>query len=138
MANRRTHNAAIAVVALPSAISVWIYTRDLLAAALSFGFCLLGQPLTPDLDQEGWVGPFWQPYARMIEHRHIWSHLPVLGTVGRIVYVLIVPITILSVNYRWWEHIDIALLEWVALWAFVGLTIADTTHWVLDGFPLRV
>ncbi len=77
------------------------------AAAFTAG-CLVGLIVNPDLDVRhptyshailrrsggsllGWLwGLFWWPYVHMIipRHRHPVSHLPVLGTLIRVVYLL--------------------------------------------------
>jgi hypothetical protein len=76
-------------------------TNNVSIASACAGGCLLGIPLTPDLDQENlgmserWLikhtlglgylfAMFWYPYARAIPHRSPWSHLPIVGTIGRL------------------------------------------------------
>jgi uncharacterized metal-binding protein len=85
--------------------------------------------ITPDLDllATGNVRRFglrqlwrlyWYPYSRLITHRSWLSHAPVIGTIGRLVYLL--PLT-------WWAWQYPAML-----WAALGLAIADLAHFVMD------
>jgi uncharacterized metal-binding protein len=63
--------------------------------------------VSPDLDQEGYsaleieavraLGPLgylwlalWWPYAKLIPHRSFWSHGPLVGTAGRLLWLFLV------------------------------------------------
>ncbi len=66
-----------------------------LTLLVSGGFLLSGLMFGPDLDiysrqyqRWGWLRWIWLPYRRQMRHRSFWSHGPVVGTVGRILYVL--------------------------------------------------
>lgn len=69
---------------------------------------------------------FWA-YARMLPHRGI-SHMPVVGTLTRVLYVGIVGLAI-------WVVLDRPALPdvpWRVLWVVAGLVIVDALHWVRD------
>ena len=116
--------------------------------------CLLGQVVMPDLDVRHrpihsqaivrrTVGYrvfvvwylLWLPYAYLIpHHRHWLGHLPFLGTVIRLVYLLAVPALI-------WYGISSAfylpilpspLFLSLGLWVFGGLALVDTVHFLMD------
>lgn len=114
-----------------------------LALASAAG-CLLGIPLTPDLDQENlgmserWIIKhtlglgylfvmFWYPYARLIPHRSPWSHLPIVGTLGRLLYM---GIPIGAALAAGWRLPPIEPNLWLALLG--GLALSDAAHWALD------
>ena len=111
-----------------------------IAAPISIG-ALSGTILTPDLDIENWnrakrvlimrvpvigyaFSIYWYPYGKLIPHRHWTSHLPVVGTLGRVVYAML-PL---------FMFIDLGALATSPLfWAFVaGLALSDTAHWIRD------
>ncbi len=109
MPNGKTHAAATVLAAGvigPLAYSIGAVPVPA-AIALSVG-TMLGLLVTPDLDvrigsRSFWLvrqsfGPFigyvwqwlWQPYAHMIpRHRHPLSHLPILGTALRLLYMFL-------------------------------------------------
>jgi uncharacterized metal-binding protein len=65
-----------------------------LAFWVSGGFLVSGLILGPDLDlysvhykRWGMLRWLWRPYQQAIKHRSIWSHGPLIGTIGRILYV---------------------------------------------------
>ncbi len=69
-------------------------SRADLAFWVSGGFLVSGLIFGPDLDlysfhykRWGMLRWLWRPYQQAIKHRSIWSHGPIIGTVGRIFYV---------------------------------------------------
>jgi uncharacterized metal-binding protein len=137
--------------------------------------CLAGIFLTPDLDIEavtgsewtiikwtlglGWLWVlFWWPYAWVFHHRSIWSHLPILSTVIRLLYValvfslwwwvlsvLVAAVTFMFGNGSYWlPEVNPASMwafcmenfEW-AFGLFFGLAVSDFAHWLMDAAPLR-
>jgi len=114
------------------------------------GCGIVGKILSSDLDQKNitasewyvlkWLGPlaglwiaYWWPYAMLIKHRSPLSHYPVIGTAGRLIYLLLGP-TYLIVKQ------DIDVSPWVLVLvagAVFGLVISDTAHYVMDFRPKR-
>ncbi|MEO0869003.1 MAG: DUF2227 family putative metal-binding protein [Cyanobacteria bacterium J06642_11] len=103
------------------------------------GGALVGLWLSPDLDcvhsqaKRRWrslgLGWLWYPYRQIVpRHRHPLSHLPILGTAGRLVY-LGWPLLV------WGDPAWLIWWTW-AVAATVGLAVADLGHWVADGCPL--
>jgi len=109
--------------------------------------CLLGIPLTPDLDQisiskSEWrlvkkFGPFgfvwmayWWLYAWVIPHRSFWSHFPIVGTILRLIYIMFLP-TIFYI-YKGYNIILPELAWEVLAGVFVGLVVSDFLHWGMD------
>lgn len=153
MPSGRAHAKCSLYLALPAAgvgaVGGFLATRDPVVAAISAACCglgcLLGVPLTPDLDQElinsveykiikwtmglGFVWTMlWFPYARLTAHRGFASHFPIVGTAGRLAYIalllwlaiLLTPLTLPSIP---WVYV---------VWTVVGLVISDVAHWALD------
>ncbi len=125
-----------------------------LAESLCFvGGCMAGLVVNPDLDMRRFthaeevvqksLGRFlagvwyalWWPYARLVPgHRHPLSHFPLVGTIGRVIYLglvfvllrlllgLLVPLPplVLPLSSGW---------LW---WTIGGLAAADALHTLLD------
>ncbi len=95
----------------------------------------------PDLDLSGgkakrWWGPLkmlWYPYGKLIPHRHVLSHFPVIGTFGRVVYFSLPLLPAMGCpGFIMWT------VTWWAQPILFGLLLADMMHWVADGMPVRV
>ena len=78
---------------------------------------------------------FWLPYARLIpRHRHWISHLPVLSTLVRVVYMLAIPAALYwAITY----FLPIPALTFPQFrtfftWALAGLMIVDGIHTIMD------
>jgi uncharacterized metal-binding protein len=81
---------------LPLVASGTLYAthRADLAFWVSGGFLFSGLIFGPDLDlysfhykRWGMLRWLWRPYQKAIAHRSIWSHGPIVGTIGRILYL---------------------------------------------------
>ncbi len=123
---------------------------------LSIG-ALGGLFLTPDLDVDigsdsedevreisplganlWWI--YWFPYRKLIPHRSPLSHWPVIGTLGRLLYLSIAYWILLAVAYFLnstalgiLQQAGIGLLEFPYFYiAVVGLASADTLHFLMD------
>jgi uncharacterized metal-binding protein len=65
---------------------------------------------------------YWSKYARLLSHRSFWSHAPIVGTLGRLIYAgwLIV--------FLWiFRHIPEPLA-----WMITAIVAGDILHWLLD------
>jgi uncharacterized metal-binding protein len=74
--------------------TIYLTARVDLAFWVSGGFLFSGLIFGPDLDlysyhykRWGKLKVLWRPYQKAIKHRSIWSHGPIVGTVGRLVYL---------------------------------------------------
>ncbi len=74
--------------------TLYATTRADLAFWVSGGFLFSGLIFGPDLDlysfhykRWGMLRWLWRPYQQAIKHRSIWSHGPIVGTIGRILYL---------------------------------------------------
>jgi uncharacterized metal-binding protein len=91
----RTHDR-VTLWSLPLIAGGTLYAtaRADLAFWVSGGFLFSGLIFGPDLDlysfhykRWGMLRWMWQPYQKAIKHRSIWSHGPLIGTIGRILYL---------------------------------------------------
>jgi uncharacterized metal-binding protein len=94
MASGRAHDRATWLLALPFGLLWWPWLGNTGVAAAGLAFLLGGLWLSPDLDTRSnptrrW-GPLrllWWPYRRLLRHRSLLSHSPLLGTAGRLLYL---------------------------------------------------
>lgn len=147
MPSGQTH-ALITAAAAGGLLAVSVATGQPAAARWALvGGCLAGLLLTPDLDvDEGarshslvrenagrLAGAAWRlawlPYARLMPHRHWLSHAPVIGTLGRVGYLLAIVWAVLALAGRPWPWPSVP--TW-ALWALAGLMVSDALHWAAD------
>lgn len=92
MASGKTH-LLVAIAAAP-VVSVAAFTYGWpIEEAVAYGALELiaGSVLSPDLDTECMYSKFWLgawiPYRDALAHRSLWSHGPVIGTLGRLLYL---------------------------------------------------
>lgn len=142
MPNGNTHTAA--TIALAVGLGSVAYYNGYPAVPLTAGI-LAGLVLTPDLDVAGGsisnyhmqraggclVGAVWSliwaPYSRLLHHRSIWSHLPILSTAIRLGYLAIIPAVLIYLRIvpmpslpGWW------------IWPVMGLALSDCLHYLMD------
>ena len=95
MPSGRTHDR-VTLWSLPLIAGGTLFTtfRADLAFWVSGGFLFSGLIFGPDLDlysfhykRWGKLRWLWRPYQKAIKHRSIWSHGPIVGTIGRILYL---------------------------------------------------
>ena len=149
MASTATHRAATSALIIPAfAVGLVVTFDPLLAASCAAGVAAT-LAVQPDLDlmatHEGgerrqsrlplawrWA---WYGYADQLTHRHILSHFPIVGTVGRLVYIAVI-VTLMQLavfrQVRFTPPLDVA-----AAWA-AGMAASDTIHWLLDRCPIRL
>ena len=117
---------------------------------------MCGTVLSPDLDHDWrteseqilWrlspaLGlPFtvaWSAYAFAVPHRSFFSHFPIVGTLGRLLYVA-------ALLWLAQVHLRAVGLDVDAFWftenprpvlaMCCGLAVADCLHWLMDGCPV--
>ena len=112
-------------------------------------FLIGGLWLSPDLDTRsnalrrwGQLAFLWWPYRRLIRHRSIWSHGPLIGTAVRLLYlvgwlilvIFLVPslnLTVVTESAQQWMNNHPRQIITIAL----ALESSTWLHLVLDGDP---
>lgn len=138
--NGKAHRAVTVAAAPAVALAAGYATGDLLLALAAGAGCYAGIWCHPDWDVNNGA-PLWrQPYAKLLHHRSRLSHWPIVGTLGRLLYLsllLLIPAAISEIALRYlgvtrpllyldWPHVHIGIA------ATAGLVTADTLHWVGD------
>jgi len=153
LASGRAHDRATWVLALPLGALVWPWL-GLGGAAVAAGcFLVGGLLLSPDLDTRSnatrrW-GPLrwlWWPYRRLLSHRSLISHTPLIGTAGRLLYLGTVvlalcllgrplgtppPARLLGDLQQLWRQ-----QQPLAITALLGLEASSWLHLLQDGDPM--
>ena len=159
MPDGKTH--AIATIAATIATPIIVHELGISpttanTTAVTAG-CFMGLLLTPDLDvnhgcqsiqlirdrigkgaADVWQ-MIWMPYAVLIPHRSWLSHFPIAGTTFRLGYLYLVYFCIYLVVAATGSvpmpHIHLngeILRNSNLIWAFAGLSFADTIHFFMD------
>jgi len=69
---------------------------------------------------------YWLPYARLVPHRSLWSHAPVIGTAIRLFYLG-------GIASLFWPGRIVPLLDFpLVRGAILGLMVVDTLHCIAD------
>ena len=150
MAAGRDHDRATVLAAFPFAVLIGLTLGPKVAVSAALAFWFGGLWLSPDLDThcralQRW-GPLqliWWPYRRLIPHRSIWSHGPLLGTFTRLLLLsgwialalVLIPgmslIDALTTIEPWCRSNTVQILG-----ALLGLEASCWLHLILDGDPL--
>jgi uncharacterized metal-binding protein len=153
MASGFSHDRATWVVALPFGLLFWPLLGWSGSATATLAFLIGGLFLSPDLDTRsrptGRWGPLkllWWPYRRMLRHRSLLSHGPLIGTLGRLAYGsgfvvalawLLAPWSaappsdlLHRAHQLWRQHPALVLM------ALTGLEASAWLHLIQDGDPI--
>ncbi len=153
MASGRRHDQATWLLALPVGLLAWPWLGWGGTGTTALAFLVGGLMLSPDLDTRsrptarwGVLAPLWWPYRRLMRHRSIVSHSPLLGTAGRLAYLaalalglglLLAPLgaptpqALAAAGLELWRQQRPLLLA-----ALVGLEASSWLHLIQDGDPL--
>lgn len=148
MASGKKH-AIVSVCAAPLAGAALLAALGPKAGVGAAAGCLAGILIGPDLDQIDqaiihhgerrfikyvpvlgylWLA-LWDLYARLIPHRHPLSHFPIVGTAGRVGWLLWVVRVVLGFDILTVDH------EFL-VGVVTGLAISDALHWIMDSCPV--
>lgn len=153
MADGRSHDRATGLLAIPFGLLWWPGLGIWGFAIAGSAFLLGGLWLSPDLDvpsrasrRWGPLGLIWWPYRRVLRHRSLLSHSPLLGTGLRLGWLLawlvllvraLEPSGLVSLRHlldmgHWlWQQQRPLLLA-----GLVGVEASSWLHLLQDGDPL--
>ena len=168
MSSGKVHNRVSLIAAGLVGLSSLRYSTDVVLPIVSG--CIVGILMTPDWDLDAGsnsnaharklkIGlPFnllIRPYSLAYTHRSKQSHLPIISTLGRLVYLLIPFVVLFTANQPTGKikllwHCLFAQLMTLPLWllafwlylnpqydltliyCLAGLCLSDTLHWMFD------
>lgn len=150
MASGFYHHLASIGLAPAVAAAVYVGTGSKELSGYAAAGCISGIFVNPDRDLRIQSSDFtlakwtlglgliwailWWPYSSLIPgHRHPLSHLPLVGTTGRVLYIIVALAIVQSFTH--WPLIQ-AVSTLFGLMLFVGLLVSDTAHWFMDGCPV--
>ncbi len=153
MADGKTHFAANVIAGLAMTGAAAYYAPELVGPVAAGS--VIGAFITPDMDLESKTHSeallrqvpvlglafqfFWYPYAVLHRHRGV-SHWPVIGTLGRLAYMLVVAalIGVFAVGWTALVGNDLPTLTLPAIdwsfwfWLLAAWAAQDLTHIALD------
>lgn len=138
MPNGRTHDIITFTVApLVGGVSYWI-TKDVKISGIILGFYMFASLMfNGDLDTNSrpynrwWLlKMIWIPYQLMFEHRSIFTHGLIIGTIVRIVYMGLIPFLI--VLFKGELQVITTIPLNIILLSFVGLELGSAIHTISD------
>ncbi|MBD2549221.1 metal-binding protein [Microcystis elabens FACHB-917] len=153
MASGRRHDRATRWLALPFGLLWWPGLGPAGVAVATGAFLLGGLWLSPDLDTRSnatrrW-GPLrllWWPYRRLLSHRSLLSHSPLLGTGLRLLWLAVLVVAACAAlqplgapapgellqrgGELWGSHRPLLIA------AVVGLEASSWLHLLQDGDPI--
>ena len=140
MASGKNHDRAIYFATPVVGICIGYYLSPMLGLIAASSHLLGGLYLSPDLDLKslpwkrwGVLRCLWLPYQR-IPHRHWLSHAPVVGSIGRLLYlgVLLSPVAIVFIKAL--PPLQMGQEFWYTVAAvLVGVEVSALNHLLLDG-----
>jgi uncharacterized metal-binding protein len=153
MASGRAHDRATRLLALPFALLWWPWLGWVGVLTAATAFLAGGLLLSPDLDTRSnairrW-GPLrlvWWPYRRLLRHRSLVSHAPLIGSAGRLLYLAVLlvglcllgrplgapgPHQLMAAGRQLWHQHQPLLIT-----ALVGLEASCWLHLIQDGDPM--
>ena len=138
MPNCRTHDI-ITAVTIPIVTGITYYiTKDIKTTAIIFAFYLFASLMfNGDLDIESrpynrwlFLKIIWIPYQKIFHHRSIFTHGLIIGTVIRILYLMAIPLIILSFKH------DLSIVKNInmhlALLMLIGIETGAAVHTIAD------
>ena len=154
MASGRAHDRATWMLCLPFGLLWWPWLGLAGLGSGAAGFLVGGLWLSPDLDtvshptrRWGVLAALWLPYRRLLRHRSLLSHSPLLGTAGRLTYLAAIglalslalqplgiipsPLRLLGLAGELWRQQRPLLLA-----GLVGVEASSWLHLLQDGDPL--
>lgn len=146
MADGKSHDAiTVWSTGLVMLVTLALTRDNAIALCTAAGNLIGGLYLSPDLDipsrpwRRWWIFRFlWMPYQRSIPHRHYLSHSPVIGTVGRLLYIGIPLSLLLGAIGMLDEATALAFSHWrLVLAAVVGIEISCILHLAADGILFK-
>ena len=153
MASGSSHDRGTLWLALPFGLLCWPFLGWIGSASAALAFLVGGLLLSPDLDTRSrptrrW-GPLrllWWPYRKLLRHRSLLSHGPVLGTLGRLGYLGGLVLVRAGLLSPWGAPSPVGLLHWgqlvwnrhpvLLLLALAGLEASAWLHLIQDGDPV--
>jgi uncharacterized metal-binding protein len=146
MSSGKAHDFSIGILFLPVSISAFVllptYVHASFAPLIAItGYCVGGCWLSPDIDLKqslpskrlGFLSPLWKPYRKLSGHRGF-SHMPIIGTLSRLAYILIPIIPWIAItNYN--PLIFLVQNREIFMSLFLGLEASCWVHLIMDYMP---
>lgn len=141
MASGEVHDRTTWMGAAGLGLVIWTVTNSFeQTTGASAGVLFGGLMLSPDLDIKskpwrrwGLLRFLWTPYQKVVPHRSVLSHSPLIGTAGRLIY-LAIPTLLICLIFR--VPIDLVMVKQVLFqggFMFLGgIEVGCCLHLLMD------
>ena len=137
MPNGRTHDKITLFVLPIIAITLYILKLPIMEISIiSFGFVFASFMFNGDLDIKsspyrrwGLLRKIWKPYQRHFHHRSIYTHGILIGTLIRLLYILLIPVILMAIISPEYIHL---LYSFNAIILYIGLELGSAIHTISD------
>ncbi len=153
MASGQDHDKATALLSGPFGLIISLVFGIKIGLLSTIAFVIGGFWLSPDLDTKslalkrwGKLRIIWWPYRKLIPHRSIFSHGPIVGTMIRLGYLLLIILLIgklllpsyFSEEFLSSQPIQELIMQYpeIIVAIFLGLEANVWLHLIQDGDPL--
>ena len=133
MASGHAHDKATKLWTLPFAVAISLVIDLPTGFFAGLAFAIGGLWLSPDLDTHsqalkrwGKLQVLWWPYRKIIVHRSFLSHSPIIGTIIRLLYLLLIAYLLLLILEI------IGLLNPYTVITFISTLIQTNTKYALS------
>lgn len=138
MPNGKTHDTITVITAPVVAFVGYFITADIKTTLiLMFTYLFASFMFNGDLDTNSrpynrwWIFKMiWIPYQLMFDHRSVFTHGLIIGTIVRLLYLGIIPIIFLLIRGNIEILTSIHLSMWLLI--FVGLELGSVVHTISD------
>jgi uncharacterized metal-binding protein len=138
MPNGKTHDRITAITTpIVVGMGFWITNDPVTTVIVSLSYVFASLMFNGDLDTNSrpynrwWVlKMIWIPYQLMFEHRSVFTHGFIIGTVIRIIYLATIPVLILALN----QNLNAVLIfnNYMWLGVLIGLELGSAVHTISD------
>lgn len=140
MPSGKTHDTITLLLCGPIAILAFYLMSSWVHIAIAFfAFLFAGIAFNGDLDLNskpykrwGWFKFIWSPYQKLFNHRSIFTHGPVIGTIIRLLWILVpmTPILIFVSPAVIWAYVVMYQVE--ILVALCAIEAGSLSHTLAD------
>lgn len=138
MPNGKTHDTITFIVAPVVAGLSYLITKDIKSTIILMSTYLFASLMfNGDLDTNSrpynrwWLlKMIWIPYQLMFEHRSVFTHGLIIGTIIRILYISIIPLLIILFKGELQVITNIPLN--IIILSFIGLELGSAVHTISD------
>lgn len=140
MPNGKTHDIITFIILPVICIGTYLHSNIIITLIISSSYLFSSLMFNGDLDTNSrpynrwWIFKMiWIPYQIIFYHRSVFTHGIIIGTLIRIIYVMIIPVIIIYFSFGY-EIISnfINTYHWELIYILIGLEAGSSVHTISD------